>query len=125
MALLVRAARLVGPRDRGGRLLLQTFVPRDDVIQAALLADPARAAEADLARRRLLALPPFGALAEIAGSGSDEFVAGLPVDPDVAVVATDRGHLARAADWLALGAHLRRGERPPGSRLRIAVDPPR
>ena len=28
MALLVRAARLVGPRGRGGRVLIQTFMPR-------------------------------------------------------------------------------------------------
>ena len=47
MALLTKAARLLGPRQRGGRLMVQTFMPHHEVIQAALLADPVR-----LARRR-------------------------------------------------------------------------
>ena len=63
MALLVRAARLVGPRDRGGRILVQTFVPRHEVLQAALLADPGRMIESERERRRLLGLPPFGGIA--------------------------------------------------------------
>ncbi len=45
MALLARAARLVGGRAGGGRLLVQTFLPRHEVLQAVLYADPSRAAE--------------------------------------------------------------------------------
>ncbi len=61
LALLVRGARLVGPRAEcpEGRLLVQTYLPRHEVIQAALLADPGRLAEAETARRRELDLPPF------------------------------------------------------------------
>jgi primosomal protein N' (replication factor Y) len=125
MALLVRAARLVGPRARGGRVLVQTFLPQHDVVQAALLADPGRVVEGERERRRLLQLPPFGAYAEIAGSGSDEFVVSLPPDDDVLVVGQDSEYAARASDWITLGEVLSAGERPPGSRLRIAVDPPR
>ena len=124
-ALLVRAARLVGPRARGGRILIQTFLPRHEVVQAALLADPGRLVDAERDRRRLLDLPPFGAFAEISGAGSDEFVESLPSDPSVMVVGGAGEYAARAADWMALGAVLAAGERPPGSRLRIAVDPPR
>ena len=40
MALLVRAARLVGPRADGGRVVIQTRVPDHEVIDAALHADP-------------------------------------------------------------------------------------
>ena len=69
MALIVRAARLVGPRSRGGRLLLQTFLPHHDVVQAALLADPGRIVEREREQRRMLGLPPYGALAEISGDG--------------------------------------------------------
>jgi primosomal protein N' (replication factor Y) len=125
MALLVRAARLVGPRARGGRVLVQTFLPQHDVVQAAQLADPGRVVEGERERRRLLQLPPFGAYAEIAGSGSDDFVASLPSDDDVLVVGRDGEYAARASDWMTLGEVLSAGERPPGSRLRIAVDPPR
>jgi primosomal protein N' (replication factor Y) len=125
MGLLVRAARLVGPRRRGGRLLVQTFLPKHPVLEAALLADPGRAADADRAQRQALRLPPFGAFAEISGAGSDEFVASLEPSLEVSVVGGGGDYLARAADWQTLGEHLERGVRPPGSRLRIAVDPAR
>jgi primosomal protein N' (replication factor Y) len=125
MALLARAARIAGPRARGGRLIVQTFLPRHEVVQAALLADPGRLVAAERERRRLLALPPFAALAEISGAGSDDFVDSLPRVPGVDVGGGDGEYLARADDWLLLGETLLRGERPPGSRLRIAVDPPR
>ena len=125
LALLVRAARLVGPRDRGGRILIQTFLPRHDVVQAALLADPGRIVAGERDRRRLLGLPPYGAYAEISGAGSDEFVAGLATGAGVTVVGGEDRYVARADDWTTLGTALTAGERPSGSRLRIAVDPPR
>lgn len=125
MALLVRAARLVGPRDRGGRILVQTFLPHHEVVTAAQLADPGRIVAGERERRRLLGLPPFGAYAEIGGSGSDEFVASLAPTGSVSVVGGDERYVARADDWLELGTVLSAGERPSGSRLRIAVDPPR
>ncbi len=94
MALLVRGARLVGARGDGGRLLVQTFLPRHEVVQAALLADPGRMTAAETERRRVLALPPFGALAAVGGQGSDA-----------------------VADWLrAVGRHLRRRRRRPDAR---------
>lgn len=125
MALLARAARLVGPRARGGRILIQTFSPRHEVVQAALFADPGRLADHERERRRMLQLPPYGAYAEISGSGSDEFVASLPTVAGVVVVGADESYVARADDWMTLGDVLSNGERPSGSRLRIAVDPPR
>jgi primosomal protein N' (replication factor Y) len=125
MALIVRAARLVGPRARGGRLLLQTFLPHHDVVQAALLADPGRIVEPERDRRRMLGLPPFGALAEIEGAGSDEFVASIPPTAGVVIAGTSGRYVARADDWMLLGETINRGVRPSGARLRIAVDPPR
>lgn len=125
MALLVRAARLVGPRERGGRIVVQTFLPRHEVVQAALLADPGRLADQERERRQLLGLPPYGAYAEVSGAGSDEYVDSLSPTDGVVVVGSDGEYVARSHDWMALGATLRAGVRPPGSRLRIAVDPPR
>ena len=125
MALLVRAARLVGPRERGGRILVQTFVPRHEVIQAALLADPGRVAAHERERRELLGLPPFGAYAEISGAGSDEFVASIAPVAGVVIAGGGGDYVARADDWALLGRTLSGGIRPHGSRLRIAVDPPR
>jgi primosomal protein N' (replication factor Y) len=125
MALLVRAARLVGPRSRGGRVLVQTFVPDNEVIQAALLADPGRMVAGERRRRQMLGLPPFGAYAEISGTGSDEFMASVPHVDGLAVVGGDGEYVVKGADWMELGRALNAGVRPSGARLRIAVDPPR
>ena len=125
MALLARAARLVGPRARGGRILVQTFLPQHVVLQAAVRADPGRVADDERDRRQALGLPPFGAYAEISGTGSDEFVASLREVDGVMVAQTGDGFVARGPDWMTLGEVLSSGERPPGSRLRVAVDPAR
>jgi primosomal protein N' (replication factor Y) len=66
--LLVRAARIVGDRRGGGRVLVQTRVPEHDVIAAARVADVTIEADAELARRRVLGFPPFGGLAEVSGA---------------------------------------------------------
>ncbi|MGD9997902.1 MAG: hypothetical protein AB7L17_05125 [Ilumatobacteraceae bacterium] len=121
MVLLVRAARLLGPRDEGGRLLVQTFSPRHPVIDAALFADPGRLTRLDASRRRDLGLPPFQALARVSGAGAEEFVAtvGLDTAPD------GDAYLVRADTWDALGSALASTPRPKGARLRIEVDPAR
>ena len=107
-------------------MLLQTFLPDNEVVRAALLADPGRLVAPETERRRLLTLPPFAALAAISGRGAEEFVESLRADPDVLV---GRGpgdvNLARAPTWADLGRALIATPRPAGSRLRIEVDPPR
>ncbi len=57
LALLVRAARLVGGRRGGGRVLVQTRLPHHEVIQAALLGDPARVSAAERRAPRAAAVP--------------------------------------------------------------------
>ena len=121
MTLLVRAARLVGGRSGGGRLVVQTFLPRHEVLQAVLHADPSRLAKVETERRQLLGLPPFSALAAVSGAGAIDFASatGLESSADGDVV------LLRADSWDRLGQALESTPRPKGSRLRIAVDPPR
>ena len=121
MALLVRAGRLVGPRRGGGRVLVQTFAPQHEVLQAALFADPRRVAISELARRRLLGLPPFRALAAVEGAAAEEFVTATGLE----YATTAKGALVRADTWEALGKALVDTPRPKGSRLRVEVDPPR
>ncbi|MEK7424846.1 MAG: hypothetical protein AAB131_13530 [Actinomycetota bacterium] len=120
-ALLVRAARLLGPRSGGGRLMIQTFEPAHIVVQAAVLADPGRVAAAEAARRRELGLPPFGALARISGTGAADFVAAT----GLAAAEDHDGVLVRADTWDELGPRLAATPRPKGSRLRVEVDPAR
>ncbi|CAN5728077.1 hypothetical protein BH20ACT4_BH20ACT4_00750 [soil metagenome] len=126
MALLIRAARLVGLRTGGGRLLVQTYLPRHEVLQAVLLADPGRMAAVEASRRRELGLPPYSALASVSGAGAEEFAAALAHES--LTVGRRPGatqFLVRAPDWEQLGSALTATPRPPHSRLRIQVDPPR
>lgn len=120
LALLIRAARLVGPLAGGGRVLVQTTMPDHEVLQAVLAADPGLFAKVDARARRELGLPPFGALAHVSGPGAATFCAqlqdGVATDPD--------GFLVRASTWPALADLLASVPRP-AERVRIDVDPPR
>ena len=123
LGLLARAARVVGPRDRGGRLVLQTRVPRHEVVQAALHADPNRVADAEADRRELLRFPPAAALAEVSGPSAAAFVVALGRPDGVDVMGPADGRwLLRAPDHQVLCDALAATPRPPG-RLRLAVDP--
>jgi len=129
--LLVRAARLVGPRAAGGRLLVQTRLPRHEVIEAAVRADPGRLSEAERPRRKLLDLPPYAALARLTGDrpalaaaagalraagGGDGLSVSAGAGDDVLVRAASADALAGAlAGALAAGR--------PAGRLRAEVDP--
>ncbi len=121
--MLARAARLVGGRGGGGRILVQTRLPGHEVIDAAVHADPSRLSVVEAARRAALRFPPETAVAAVSGQAAAGFVAALPADDGLEVLgpANDRW-LVRAADHLTLCDALAATARPPG-RLRIEVDP--
>ena len=122
-ALLARAARLVGGRAGGGRLLVQTRLPHHEVIQAALLADPSRLARAELARREALGFPPVTAMAAVSGPVAPALVEAFGHPEGVDVLGPADGHwLLRAADHQVLCDALARTVRPAG-RVRVEVDP--
>ncbi len=77
LALLARAARLLGGRRRDGRLLVQTRLPRHPVVLAALHGDPARVSDDDRARREALGFPPAVAMAAVSGAGAAAYVEAL------------------------------------------------
>ena len=130
--LLARAARLVGARERGGRLLVQTRAPEHPIVRFALDGDPAALLAVEVERRRVLGFPPFGAVAEVSGE-PDAVRATLGALPDTVRVlgpsARGTGLAALTstrdpdtlADALAVAAPIGRAE----GRVRIAVDPPR
>ncbi len=120
MVLCIRAARLLGPRSRGGMLLIHTTMPEHEVIRALREVDPGVLARAEAARRRLLTLPPFGALARVSGPGAAAYVAVLSIP----VAADGDGYLVRAAAWDELADQLAAVQRP-AERLRVEVDPAR
>ena len=123
MALLARAARLVGPRSGGGRILVQTRRPDHPALQATADADPALLSAHDRDLRRQMGFPPYGSLAEISGAAAGTFVERLggPAGLEVAAMGENRW-VVRAADRNLLLDALAAVERPPG-RLRLAVDP--
>lgn len=125
MALMVRAARLLGPRRRNGILLLQTFIPDHEVISAVVAGAPAMLVAAERARRKALGLPPYGAIAQVSGHGAAEFAASLQGVEGLQVGQGADGFLLRGTDRQHLSAALWAGERGSTSRLRIAIDPPR
>jgi len=122
MTLLVRAARLVGPRAGGGRVVIQTRLPDHEVIDAARHGDPGRMTEPERARRRESKLAPFRAMALVSGAVAAQFIVGLDTT-DLSVVGPDDGKWLVTADshdtlTEALGAAPR-----PRGRMRIEVDP--
>jgi primosomal protein N' (replication factor Y) len=123
MALLVRAARVVGPRSGGGRVLVQTRQPHHEVLQGALLAEPTRVSDAERERRQLLGYPPAKAMAVISGASAqawvDSFVAPIGVEM---LGPSDGQWIVRAATHELLCDALSAATRP-GGRLRIEVDP--
>jgi len=124
LGLLARAARLVGTRAGGGRLIVQTRSPDHVVLRAAQTANPSLAAEADRDRRKLMNWPPFGAQAMVSGQAADAFIArfGTPLGVEIHGP-SDGSWLLRSADVATLADRLAEVKRPDG-RLRIEVDPP-
>ena len=126
LGLLARAARLVGTRADGGRILVQTRMPDHDVVEAAVHADPGRFSVAEFAARQALNLPPTSALAELSGEGADVYAESLRGKLGIEVLGPSaRGRwLVRAPGHRTLCDVLAATPRPPG-RLRVAVDPAR
>ena len=91
------------------------------MLDAALHADPGRLALRERQRRQSLGFPPFGALGTLAGPGADDFAAATGL---VSAPLADRV-LVRANTWTELADALGSTPRPPGSRVRVAIDPPR
>lgn len=129
--LLVRAARLLGPRDARGVLLLQTRMPEHEVVVSARGGEPLVVADAERARRRVLGWPPFGGAAELSGDAVAVTAACdalRAVDTVTVLGPIDDGKraLVRAATVDALcDALVHVGPAHALGRLRVDVDPRR
>lgn len=131
--LLVRAARVVGPRAGPGYLVIQTRLPDHEVLQAVRQADPTIVAGAERARREELGFPPYGSLAEVSGEPDAVTIAcrALQAHTDLRVLGPSGSPpkaLVQAASVDALCDGLAAVDLTPArarGRLRVAVDPPR
>lgn len=123
MTLLVQAARLVGSRDEGGRVLVQTRMPQHPVLQAAINADPGSLARTELKVRRELRQPPESHWAIISGAAANEFIRRLGSPNALEILASSENRWrVRCDDRQHLVDHLRSVDRPSG-RLRIEINP--
>lgn len=120
-ALVALAARRVGPRAGGGRIVIQTHRPHDIVVQATTKGDPDAFLIAQRDVRQVFSQPPYGAWALISGAGAAAFVESI----DAEGVASNRlGEQWRvtAADHHTLLDAIQATDRP-AERVRIDIDP--
>jgi primosomal protein N' (replication factor Y) len=127
LALLARAARLVGGRvvgrEGGGRVLVQTRMPDHAALSAAVHADPSRLTDGERELRAALELPPFAALATVGGAAAGELVTGLRGVEGLSMSSlADEKWLVKAPDHRTLCDGLAAVPRPSG-RVRVEVDP--
>lgn len=127
--LLVRAARLLGDRRSGSRLLVQTRLPDHEVLAAARTGEPLPLIEADAVRRQALGFPPFGGLAALDGDPAAVDAAAAILRAHLEVLGPVDGRaLLRAATSTILADALVTADLGPArahGRLRVDVDPQR
>ena len=124
LALLARAARLLGPRASGGRLVVQTRLVDHPVLTAVAEGDPSLVSAGEAEVRQALGFPPFAALALVSGSGAADFVAAIDTSRVDVLDGGDGTWLVRGSDHTVL-ADVLAGTPRPEARLRIEVDPAR
>lgn len=123
-SLVALAARRVGVKADGGRVILQTTRPTDVVVQAAVHGDPGRVAIAQRDIRQVFRQPPYGVWALISGAGAEEYIASIREHDEAGVQVNrlgDRWRLA-AVNHDVLLEVINKTVRP-AERLRVEIDP--
>ncbi len=102
---------------------MQTRLPRHEVLDAVLHADPGRLVAAERPRREALRFPPAAVLAAVSGVSAPVFIDGLARPAGLEVLGPADGRwLLRTAEHGLLCDALAATPRPAG-RLRVEVDP--
>jgi len=122
-AMLALAARRVGDSRSSGKIIVQTRRPDDVVVRAGVQGEPGLVARDQRDLRKLLAQPPYRAVAMVSGAGGEAFIESLTsVAPAVEIRARDDRWRVSAPDHETLLDALHLAERP-SERLRVEVDP--
>jgi primosomal protein N' (replication factor Y) (superfamily II helicase) len=124
LTVIAMAGRLVGPRSspQSGSVLVQTRLADHPVIASAVSGNPSAVIDADREVRAMLGLPPFGAVAELRGSGAEAYARALDGDGVEGSSLGDGEGLARAAQLDVLADRLASVARPKEG-VRVRVDP--
>jgi primosomal protein N' (replication factor Y) len=132
LALLARAARLVGVRrsgpkasDEKGRIVVQTRLPDHEVLQAARSGDPEVLSAQEALRRASLKLPPAYALALLSGEGAEHLAKEASAQGECeAIGLSEQRFVLRAKHQASIADALAKAAAPP-EKVRIEIDPMR
>lgn len=91
LSLLARASRLLPPRSQVSDyvpLYIQTRDPDNVVIKAVIEADPRKVLSDEMALRKRLNLPPYGAIARVSGPSAAAWIekSEIALNPDIQIV---------------------------------------
>jgi primosomal protein N' (replication factor Y) len=132
LALVVHAARLVARKTSDGLVMIQSMLADHALLRGLAVHDLSEFVYEEMARRQLMQLPPYGALAQVSGTGVDQLADILRSNVLLQVSATNKDAvLVKSADWEtlansmsdALVAASTRGKKT--LRTKTQIDPPR
>jgi primosomal protein N' (replication factor Y) len=132
LALVVHAARLVVRKTSDGLVMIQSMLADHALLRGLAVHDLSEFVYEEMARRQLMQLPPYGALAQVSGTGVDQLADILRSNVLLQVSATNKDAvLVKSADWQtlansmsdALVAASTRGKKT--LRTKTQIDPPR
>jgi primosomal protein N' (replication factor Y) len=132
LSLVVHAARLVARKTSDGLVMIQSMLADHALLRGLAVHDLSEFVYEEMARRQLMQLPPYGALAQVSGTGVDQLADILRSNVLLQVSATNKDAvLVKSADWEtlansmsdALVAASTRGKKT--LRTKTQIDPPR
>jgi primosomal protein N' (replication factor Y) len=132
LTLVVHAARLVARKTSGGIVMIQSMLADHALLRGLAVHDLSEFVDDEMARRQLMQLPPYGALAQVSGTGVDQLADILRSNVLLQVSATNKDSvLVKSTDWEtlansmsdALVAASTRGKKT--LRTKTQIDPPR
>ena len=138
LSLVVHAARLVARKRSGssnksdGLVMIQSMLADHALLRGLVSHDLSEFVGEEMSRRKLMQLPPYGALAHVSGTGVDQLADVLRSNVLLQVSATNKeAVLVKAGDWGELADSLSdalttastRGKK--SLRTKTQIDPPR
>jgi primosomal protein N' (replication factor Y) len=137
LTLVVHAARLVARKTSGssksdGLVMIQSMLADHSLLRGLVSHDLEEFVDEEMARRKLMQLPPYGALAQVSGTGVDQLADILRSNILLQVSATNKDSvLVKSNDWEILAISISdalvtasTGEKKT-LRTKTQIDPPR
>jgi primosomal protein N' (replication factor Y) len=132
LTLIVHAARLVARKSSGSVVMIQSMLADHALLRGLAANDLGEFVDEEMTRRKLMQLPPYGALAQVSGTGVDQLADILRSNVLLQVSATNKESvLVKSNDWETLASSISdalvasssRGKKT--LRTKTQIDPPR